>query len=107
MKRGLGYLLIGISWVCAVGWIVLGIAAFLWALALWNTVAGLFGVIIGFFLISDVALPFVYHAGTGDWPWPWLLAVAAVLACRLIGQGAESAGNALVDAATAQKVQHG
>lgn len=99
MKRAAGSLLRAVGWLLNTASLLLGVGVFLWALALWGEVWGVLGVIFGLFAISDVALPFAYHAGQGVWPTAWLLTVAAAVACRLVGVVLAAAGGVLLEAA--------
>jgi hypothetical protein len=78
---------VGLAWLLAVVWVVGGVVCFLWGLALWHTALGLVGVLLGFTYVADLALPFVYFAATGD--WPWLLTTLGTLVAYLVGKAVE------------------
>ena len=82
-----------IAWLCAAGWIICRLASFLYGIYLWNQALGLIGIIIGFFYISDLALPFVIHLEFGEWPWLFVGLYVATFVFYGFGKVAEDAGD--------------
>jgi hypothetical protein len=66
---------------CGLGGVYVAIVG----IVFWYQTLGLFGVLLGSFLIPDLALPFVVHAQTGRWPGLWLAVVGVSFACGYVG----------------------